>query len=330
VVAGSGANPGQALGSGIYLQGTGAALTFDSNGTVETIAAPITDDTGSGGTGPASYTKGTTGIQVTGTGTVTLTGTNTYTGGTTLEAGTLQVASTDNLGTGAITMAGTAAVLAVTGTQVSGSTFADALANFNNAGTIDLAAVAFVSGASATLSGTTLTLTDGGFTEQFTLAAAAPGSQYVVTSDGVSGTNITDVCFLRGTRIAVPGGERAIETLSPGDSVVTISGAARRIVWIGQGKVLATRARRTAATPVIVRKGALADNVPNADLRVTRAHSFYLDNVLIPAEFLVNHRSILRIHGGKQGGRAVTFVIVGHGAATPFFQGKPGCVRCNA
>ena len=57
--------------------------------------------------------------------------------------------------------------------------------------------------------------------------------------------------------------------------------------------MLATRGRRTAATPVIVRKGALADNVPNRDLRVTKAHALYIDDVLIPVEFLVNHRTIL-------------------------------------
>jgi hypothetical protein len=57
--------------------------------------------------------------------------------------------------------------------------------------------------------------------------------------------------------------------------------------------VLAARGRRTAATPVIVRKGALADNVPHRDLRITKAHSLYLGSVLIPVEFLVNHRSIL-------------------------------------
>jgi len=57
--------------------------------------------------------------------------------------------------------------------------------------------------------------------------------------------------------------------------------------------VLATRGRRSTATPVIVRKGALADNVPHHDLRVTKGHAVYLDDVLIPIEFLVNHRSIL-------------------------------------
>jgi hypothetical protein len=64
-------------------------------------------------------------------------------------------------------------------------------------------------------------------------------------------------------------------------------------MWIGVGKVLTTRGRRNAATPVIVRKGALADNVPCRDLHVTKGHSLFIDGVLIPAEELVNHRSIL-------------------------------------
>ena len=78
-----------------------------------------------------------------------------------------------------------------------------------------------------------------------------------------------------------------------GDLVLTASGAVRPIEWIGTGNVLTTRGRRTAATPVIVRKGALAHNVPNRDLHVTKGHSFLIDGVLIPVEFLVNHRSIL-------------------------------------
>ncbi len=63
-------------------------------------------------------------------------------------------------------------------------------------------------------------------------------------------------------------------------------------MWIGSGKALATRGQRSAATPVIVRKGALADNVPNRDLRVTKGHAFWFDGVLIPVEFLLNHRLI--------------------------------------
>jgi hypothetical protein len=56
--------------------------------------------------------------------------------------------------------------------------------------------------------------------------------------------------------------------------------------------VLATRGQRSAATPVIVRKGALAENVPHRDLRVTKGHALWFGGVLIPVEFLINHRLI--------------------------------------
>jgi Hint domain len=65
------------------------------------------------------------------------------------------------------------------------------------------------------------------------------------------------------------------------------------VVWVGHGRVLATRGRRGPATPVIVRKGALGPNLPHADLHVTKGHALWFDGVLIPVEFLVNHRSIL-------------------------------------
>src|SRR5581483_8941216 len=100
------------------------------------------------------------------------------------------------------------------------------------------------------------------------------------------------LCFCAGTRIQTPDGEVPVECLKPGDAVLTASGATRLVVWIGAGKVLATRGRRSAATPVIVHRGALADNVPHLDLHVTKGHSLLIDGVLIPVEYLVNHRSI--------------------------------------
>jgi hypothetical protein len=106
-------------------------------------------------------------------------------------------------------------------------------------------------------------------------------------------TNGTEtICFLAGTRIATPRGEVTIQDLAVGDLVTTLCGTARPVRWIGKGSVLATRGRRSATTPVIVCKSALADNVPNADLRVTKAHALYIDEVLIPVEFLVNHKTI--------------------------------------
>jgi len=127
------------------------------------------------------------------------------------------------------------------------------------------------------------------------------GSASQGATDAVSATDqqvlavlgYTIACFLPGTRIATPSGDVAVETLRAGDMVLTQRGDAKPITWIGHGKALATPGRRNAATPVIVRKDALADQVPNADLRITKGHSLAIDGVLIPVEFLVNHRSIL-------------------------------------
>jgi Ca2+-binding RTX toxin-like protein len=125
-------------------------------------------------------------------------------------------------------------------------------------------------------------------------------ADFEIYLDGTTGTPaltssdfiFTPLCFLAGTRIATPDGERPVEALAPGDMVRTAAGAVRRVVWIGHGKHRATRGQRTAATPVLIAKGALADNVPCRDLRVTKAHALFLDGMLVPAEFLVNHRSI--------------------------------------
>ena len=104
---------------------------------------------------------------------------------------------------------------------------------------------------------------------------------------------IAVLCFLQGTRIATSSGDLPVERLAVGDLVRTQSGQMRPITWIGVGRVLATRGRRSAATPVIVRKGALGDNIPQRDLHLTKGHALHVDGVLIPVEFLVNHRSIL-------------------------------------
>jgi hypothetical protein len=138
--------------------------------------------------------------------------------------------------------------------------------------------------------GNTLTVTESGG-PGLTLQFDAPQALDFAVVDG--STDIFVPCFLPGTHILTDLGEVLVEKLRVGDAIVTRSGQARRLCWIGQGRTLATRGRRTAATPVIVRKGALADNVPHLDLHITKGHSLYFDGVLIPVEFLVNHRSIL-------------------------------------
>jgi hypothetical protein len=100
------------------------------------------------------------------------------------------------------------------------------------------------------------------------------------------------LCFLRGTMIATPTGEIAIEDLSIGDAVVTHSGAARPIRWIGRLEFSRAEGWSEEARPVRVAKGALGPNSPVRDLYVSRAHMFFLNGVLIPAADLINGSTI--------------------------------------
>jgi hypothetical protein len=128
-------------------------------------------------------------------------------------------------------------------------------------------------------------------------AEVGPGNGVNFSPQGLPAQSVVEtefsLCFVSGTRIATPSGEVAVERLSVGALVLTTRGSAVPIVWIGTGRVLATRGRRNAATPVIVRRVALGERVPHRDLHVTKGHSLLIDNVLIPVEFLVNHRSIV-------------------------------------
>ncbi len=152
--------------------------------------------------------------------------------------------------------------------------------------------LSYTGGGSAGVDGSDLlTVSVGGHIYTQQLSADDGGEGFQLAKDAGSGTDVT-LCFCRDTLIATPAGELKVQDLAVRDLVTTQHGVARPIVWIGTGAALATRGRRSAATPVIVRKGALADNVPARDLRVTKGHSLLIDGVLIPVEFLVNHRSI--------------------------------------
>jgi hypothetical protein len=215
----------------------------------------------------------------------TLAGNNTLGTGITLDAGaTLDIAGTV-ASSETIVFAGRGAELVIDGT----ASMAGSVVNFAESETIDLRGVA---PASVSYASGSLDYAAPGGAASFPLALGVSGTVQAVT-DNAGGAVVTALCFCAGTRLMTPAGEVPVDRLAVGDMVVTASGAARPITWIGVGRVLATRGRRSAATPVIVRKGALADNVPHHDLRVTKGHGLWLDGVLIPVEFLVNHRSIL-------------------------------------
>ena len=106
------------------------------------------------------------------------------------------------------------------------------------------------------------------------------------------------ICFVAGTMIQTESGEMAVERLNVGDKVLTSSGQLRPIVWLGHRDLeCSDDDHGRNAWPVCIRRNALGDGKPHRDLYVSPQHSIavsFLEEVLIPAKYLVNGGSIVR------------------------------------
>lgn len=102
-------------------------------------------------------------------------------------------------------------------------------------------------------------------------------------------------CFVQGTMIRTPSGERSVELLQAGDLVTTLDGSAKKVKWIGHRTYEAEfGAAEAFVRPVLIRAGALGGNLPARDLKVSANHGMLVDGVLVPAGALVNGVSIVR------------------------------------
>jgi hypothetical protein len=130
---------------------------------------------------------------------------------------------------------------------------------------------------------------------------SVPAAIATVTGAGLaalsvnSSNELTVACYAAGTLIRTDRGEIAVEALAIGDRVVTASGRARPIRWIG------TRSYggyfimgRTDILPICFKAGALDDNVPHRDLWVSPHHAMYYEGVLIEAKDLLNGVSVVQ------------------------------------
>jgi hypothetical protein len=104
------------------------------------------------------------------------------------------------------------------------------------------------------------------------------------------------VCFLKGTRIWTPNGERRVEALRINDLVVTSSGKAKPIQWVWGRRFERERGQKwpEEIAPIRVAPSALGPNTPHRELFLSRYHCLYLDGVLIPVVDLLNHSTIAR------------------------------------
>jgi hypothetical protein len=100
-------------------------------------------------------------------------------------------------------------------------------------------------------------------------------------------------CYCRGTLIMTEDGEVPVERLRIGDRVMTRSGEARPIKWMGRRSYSGGFALgQTQILPICIMAGALDDGVPRRDLWISPNHAMHLEGVLIEAKDLVNGVSI--------------------------------------
>jgi hypothetical protein len=236
-------------------------------------------------------------------GTLLVDAAETYSGGTTIANGsTLEIGAGDAAGSGDITFSGTGNTLRIDGTTMPSNT----IVGMAPGNTIDLAGIAYDSTGtgSADLVGNQLQITENGQTYDLILSGIPAGEYFHLAPDqGIgAGTNITEssvACYCRGTLIATTDGERPVETLEIGDDVVTASGAARPIKWIGKrsygGRFLMGRKD---ILPICFKAGSLGNDVPRRDLWISPHHAMFFENetggVLIEAKDVVNGASIVQ------------------------------------
>lgn len=176
------------------------------------------------------------------------------------------------------------------------------------------------------------------------------GTVYFRDGDGnVTGTmrfeEIENVipCFTPGTLIATPTGERPVEELREGDKIITRDNGIQEIRWIGERPLNGLDlARAPHLKPILVKKGALGNGLPERDMLVSPNHRLLVANdrtalyfeeheVLAAAKHLVNNRGISVLNA--PGTTYVHFmfdrheVVLSNGAWTESFQ--PGDYTLN-
>jgi hypothetical protein len=122
--------------------------------------------------------------------------------------------------------------------------------------------------------------------ERFFFVTDGSGTQLLMDQFGQGAVSLTQVvlepppfCFCAGTRIATPTGERMVEDLHAGDSVLTESGRVVQVAWIGQSRYTSKAAADPAFRPVCIRAHALGPGLPERDLSLSPQHRVVIEAV---------------------------------------------------
>ena len=138
-------------------------------------------------------------------------------------------------------------------------------------------------------------------------------------------------CFLAGTMILTEDGERVVDTLKPGDRIVTMDHGLQPLLWIGSRSLPTEERLHRALRPVCIPKGALAKDVPSRDLHLSPNHRVALTHPLSDVLFetkecfaAVKHMSARRgIGHASAPDRIVCYHLLFHAHQVIWANGTP-------
>lgn len=113
------------------------------------------------------------------------------------------------------------------------------------------------------------------------------------------GNTYVGACFLAGSMIQTPEGDRAVEDIRIDDDISVFdwrnnAQVTRTAAWVGSRKVVVRPDRSDDETgyPVRILKDAISDGLPYKDMLITAEHCLFFEKSFIPARMLVNGTSI--------------------------------------
>jgi len=307
--AGKGATGGHGYGSGLFIEGTQSVTFAPAAGHSVTISGVIADMSGSN---DPTGLVGDGLLIMNGAGKLVLAADNMpgassdpehagFNGGIGILGGTVDLAAAGAAGSGAITFQDPPAI-----GRILEFTGANAPTNeIDGFGAGDSIQIDDFRETSLSYSGGFLALTGtdtGNLGESFTLDI--PGLTLANFQSHVGSTDtVIDyvACYCLGTLVQTARGQQKVEALKIGDALITASGAARPIKWIGRrsygGRFIMGRKD---ILPICIKASALDDNVPNRDLWISPHHAMYFaddhdDGMLIEAKDLINGVSIVQM-----------------------------------
>lgn len=126
---------------------------------------------------------------------------------------------------------------------------------------------------------------------RFGMPGVPEDTRFEVEPDG----SVSFACFLRGTLIATPQGDKPVETLQCGDLVSLHRGGATAIKWIGTRRLRKNwipPGQAPRAFPIRFAAGSLGPDMPKRELALSPGHHLYINGKLVAAYLLVNGTTI--------------------------------------